>query len=514
MKYFACLILIIFLSNCNSKIHSAQDFYSSGQPKYQGKYIECQTNDPTYPQVIVNEKRKFGEWRSFYPNGNLKEIRHYTEKVNDCQTDVLKEGLWKYYNRNETLYLTEQYSNDSLIFSEFDIYEGMSLIGKVIKRDFAADSVILNTNQNTSQFISNSSFERYFFKPIFLTNDGFDQIESLIPGWYSPDKATPDYYNTFRTIQGVPPHFQSSDQALGGHVGLMLYLGEQKDQYFIPSDYTETIQTKLLNPLQKDEIYCLKIRIRLSENSGFSINKLGVLFSEEAITFENTKSLDSASISFAHDWVDQSNWVTLCEDYQALGDESYLSIGRFTSLNNLISRSHSFKYESALNINESAYYLLDKIELNRVNDRMECSCETSTNLAELEPDIDLSKFTVGDTLILNSILFEFDSHKLNPSSLQELGQLAEYMQDSPEVTIEITGHTDDVGSDEYNLELSKERANEVAKYLMENGIRQERIKTIGAGNKYPFDLNQANSHANRRVEIILTLLTKADDNKR
>ncbi len=504
MKNFAYLTLIIFLSNCNHNIYPAKDFYSSGRPKFKGKYIECQTNDPINPQIIVYEKREFGEWKSFYPNGNLKEVRQYTENVTDCQTDILKEGIWEYYSSDGTLYLTEEYRNDTLIFSELEIYEKTDLISKVIRSGVADDSVILNIAENANQLISNPNFDKYYFKPLYLINDGYDQIESLIPGWYSPDKATPDYYSSFRFVEGVPRHFQSTEQTNGGYVGLMLYLGEGSNQYYIPPDYTETLQTKLLMPLQKGEIYCLKIRIRLSENSGFSINKFGILFSEKAMNFENTKSLDLASISFTNDLINQDNWSALCANYTAKGGEGYMSIGRFASTDNLTSRSQSFRFKSPLNINESAYYLLDEIQLYETNDSTECLCETSNNFFKTETATNTVEFTIGDTIILNKILFEFDNHKLNPGSFNELGQLAEYMLATSEIKIEITGHTDNVGNDQYNLELSKRRANEVSKWLVENGIDKNRIKTKGVGNKYPIDLNRDNSQVNRRVEILLT----------
>ena len=505
MKYFAYFTLIILLSNCNRNIYSAKDFYSNGQPRFKGKYIECQANDPIHPQIIVNEKKKFGEWRSFYQNGNLKEIRHYTKKISNCQTDILKEGIWKYYNQDGALYLTEVYRNDSLFHSEVDIYEGLNLVGKVIKSEFSDDSVIMDISRKTNQLISNSSFEWYYFKPIFLANNGYDQIESLIPGWYSPDKATPDYYNSFRSVEGVPRHFQSIEQTNDGYVGLMLYLGERSNQYYLSPDYTETLQTKLLKPLQKGETYCFKIRVRLSVNSGFSINKLGVLFSEKAIAFENTKSLDSASISFTDDLLYENTWGTLCSNFIATGSEHYLTIGRFASTDNLNIRPHSFRYRSPLNINESAYYLLDDIELYETNDSTECRCETSNVFIETETTNDPVEFTIGDTITLSNILFEFDSHQLNPNSFNVLRRLAEYMHASPETKIEITGHTDNVGNDEYNLKLSKQRANEVANWLVVNGIDKDRIKSKGVGNKYPIDLNIANSESNRRVEILITL---------
>lgn len=504
MKYSFFLLITFFLSNCKPNIYSVKNFYSNGQPRFKGKYILCQKNDPIHPQIIITEKRKFGDWKSFYENGNLKEVRHYTKKISDCQTDILKEGIWEYYNQDETLYLTEEYRNDSLVYSEIDIYEEMNFIGKVIKSEFSNDSVIVAKARISNQLVANPNFERYFFKPIFIANDGHDQIESLIPDWYSPDKATPDYYNTFRFIDGVPRHFETKEQTNGGYVGLMLYLEEGNNRYDTP-DYTETLQTKLIRPLQKGETYCFKISVRLSENSGFSINKFGVLFSEEAIAFENKKSLDSASILFKGDLPGSEAWEILCSNYVALGGEHYMTIGRFASVDNLIRKPQSFRYSSPLSVNKSAYYLMDEIKLYKVTDNSECKCETSNVFVDTETTNHTVEYTIGDTLTLSNVLFDFDSYQLHPNSSNELHLLAEYMRASPETNIEITGHTDNVGNYEYNLKLSRQRANEIANWLIKNGIDKNRIKSKGVGDKYPIDLNLANSASNRRVEILITL---------
>ena len=504
MKYFAYLSLVLLLSNCQSSVYSAKDSYSNGQAKYKGKYIECQTNDPAYPEIIVNEKRKFGEWKSYYPNGHLKEVRRYTENVKDCQTKVVREGVWEYYNQDGTLYLTEEYQNNALLVSQVDIYEKTQQIGQVTKSDFAADSVILRFPQPNDQLITNPGFERYYFQPIPLVNDGFDQIETLIPGWYSPDEATPDYYHHFRAVEGVPPHFQSDDDHAGGYIGLMLYLGKGGNRYVIPPDYTETVQTKLLKPLQKDSIYCLKMSIRLSDNAGYSINKLGALFSEKAVTFQNTKSFDAPSMVFNHGLDDQDRWQTLCESYRAAGGERFLSIGRFSSIDHMKRKTFAFRYKSPLNINDAAYYLLDEVALYPVKDQTDCQCETSGDPDKLSMEVDTAEFTIGNTIILNNILFAFDSDQLDAKSFQELGRLADYLKAFPATQIEITGHTDQVGNDAYNLDLSQKRANAVARWLEENGIDKGRIKAKGAGNQSPIDGSSPRSAVNRRVEILLT----------
>ncbi|WP_066096465.1 OmpA family protein [Xanthomonas massiliensis] len=112
----------------------------------------------------------------------------------------------------------------------------------------------------------------------------------------------------------------------------------------------------------------------------------------------------------------------------------------------------------------------------------------------------------GDNITLNlpdGITFDFGKATLKPQFYSALngvaGTLAEYNQ----TMIEVVGHTDSVGSDAYNLQLSKQRADSVAAYLEGQGVQAVRIQTLGAGKAYPIADNstEAGRAQNRRVEI-------------
>ncbi|MEK6479425.1 OmpA family protein [Catalinimonas sp. 4WD22] len=509
MKYpLGTLIMVIMLASCNRSIFTVEDTYPNGQIKYKGKYILCLYNDPAYPKIVTHEKRKFGKWISYYPNGALKEIRQYTTKVDDCDTEVLKEGTWSYYNQEGVLYLTEQYHNDSLTYSELEVYEGDSLIGKVIKSDFSDDSVSVKKYENSGKLIANPSFDQYYFKPIWLVNDGQDQIESLIPAWYSPDKATPDYYNSHRTVEGVPRHFKEpeSQDKKNGYVGLMLQLKAEYANIHGIRDYSESLQTKLLKPLKQDSTYCFRVDIRLSANAGFSINKFGVLFTQAPLKFDLKELPNNPGISFTTALDNTEDWITLCSSYIASGNENYMTIGRFSSPSNLNVSRHQVAGKSQLNVNESAYYLVDKVELYHVADSSACGCMLSEvwvgNPETTDPFA--NEIAVGDTIILQHLQFEFDSHKPDQNSLPVLERLFQYLKASPDTKIVIMGHTDSVGSDAYNQRLSELRAIEVGKWLINKGINTDRITAKGYGNRYPLLDNSQGAALNRRVEITLT----------
>ena len=106
-------------------------------------------------------------------------------------------------------------------------------------------------------------------------------------------------------------------------------------------------------------------------------------------------------------------------------------------------------------------------------------------------------------MCLFNINFDFDSYKLRPESKSPLDEVAVMMKAFPEMRIKIIGHTDDRGSDEYNLTLSQNRAKSVAKYLNSKGVAMDRMETEGFGEKYPIDTNDTEEGCfnNRRVEI-------------
>ncbi len=122
---------------------------------------------------------------------------------------------------------------------------------------------------------------------------------------------------------------------------------------------------------------------------------------------------------------------------------------------------------------------------------------------EIIRDIELSPITKGAVFTLNNVYFEYKSSLLNPDSCYELGRVADMLRRNPEMVIEISGHTDDVGSDTYNVKLSKDRAQAVASFLVKHGSRRNQLKTVGYGAARPVatGIGESARSKNRRVEI-------------
>ena len=106
-------------------------------------------------------------------------------------------------------------------------------------------------------------------------------------------------------------------------------------------------------------------------------------------------------------------------------------------------------------------------------------------------------------LVLSGVNFEFDSARLTQESYESLNRVARSLKEWPEVRVEIGGHTDDTGTDEYNMELSQRRADAVRDYLMSKGINGSRLEAKGYGKTDPItrsDTEEARAQ-NRRVEL-------------
>lgn len=106
-------------------------------------------------------------------------------------------------------------------------------------------------------------------------------------------------------------------------------------------------------------------------------------------------------------------------------------------------------------------------------------------------------------IVLNNVFFNFDSYALLPKSKSELDRMVDVMKDNPSIDVSIIGHTDNIGTEEYNLDLSKKRAKSVVDYLVANGISVERLSFEGKGELYPEvpNTSKENRAQNRRVNF-------------
>lgn len=120
--------------------------------------------------------------------------------------------------------------------------------------------------------------------------------------------------------------------------------------------------------------------------------------------------------------------------------------------------------------------------------------------------IELQQIDSGNRLVLENVFFETDSFTLKPQSYIELDRVADFLHRNPQVMIEISGHTDNMGRPEYNRQLSEKRAKSVYDYLLMKNVSAYRLSYAGYGDSRPIADNDTEEgrRKNRRTELCIT----------
>ena len=143
--------------------------------------------------------------------------------------------------------------------------------------------------------------------------------------------------------------------------------------------------------------------------------------------------------------------------------------------------------------------------------KVDIGSDSSNHLAN-EEEMMKSKARIGDFKNIRTdepIYFNFnfgtDEALLGRSDKRTLRDLVNFMKNNPNTTVDIDGHTDDIGDEEYNLKLSRRRAQAVARFLTKNGIERSRLSYMGHGEEKPLVENSTatNRAKNRRVEFVI-----------
>lgn len=145
-------------------------------------------------------------------------------------------------------------------------------------------------------------------------------------------------------------------------------------------------------------------------------------------------------------------------------------------------------------ITASAEGYLNTVDSVWINDR---------DVTPVTKDIVLQPIEVGVTVRLKNIYFDFDKTTLKNESFPELDKVVDFLKQNSSVEIEISGHTDNKGSDDYNQTLSQGRSEAVVSYLISQGIDGSRLTAHGYGESKPIDTNDSEEGRanNRRVEF-------------
>ena len=113
---------------------------------------------------------------------------------------------------------------------------------------------------------------------------------------------------------------------------------------------------------------------------------------------------------------------------------------------------------------------------------------------------------IGQKLDVDNILFKYNSADIQPQSFSALNLVVQMLRARPALHIRVSGHSDSLGTNDYNFKLSQQRANAVKTYITESGIDPHRIEPVGMGVEEPIAPNSSEEgrRLNRRTDFIIT----------
>lgn len=352
-------------------------------------------------------------------------------------------------------------------------------------------------SQALENMVYNPSFEEHRDCPQHIEALG---VMQEVDAWWQPTAGSSDYFNSCGGREcSVPLNKLGSQSARSGEAYCGIYCS--RDQY------REYLQTRLKTPLIAGKRYRISFWVSLSEKSPHAATTLGALFTKECIE-DSTLGIvmkrevidmgDQGSQSIAvyfepqvvnsreRPLTDTKEWMEVSGEFTAEGGEEFLTIGNFFPFN----KSRIVPTRDGQTPLHGAYYYVDDVSVTCIEQEP----------VELELSAEVPE--VGEVILLENLYFAFDKSEVLQQSYNELVKLKELLERNPGMTIELRGHTDNLGTVEHNQRLSESRAKAVVDHLVSMGIDKSRLSWKGFGKSEPVADNStaAGRQKNRRVE--------------
>ena len=443
----------------------------------------------------------------------------------------------------------------------------LGIIPHTKKRQVNTEYIKLDTNTPNYNITLTNLDDSYYPDSIILNvsvqNKDGEFISGLAPPYISKDKNYHDYWqfvnenckdnnvaiNNFRVeeIRDVKQQKNNICFVLdhSGSMGEQRCMNLQQAVYYVSrqvneEDYLSAIKftdrsTVEVEPTDNKELFRKQFKINgmssgkygggtdilLAIDSAISVllrgpddyNKIVILFTDGESNMKRLQNVMKQLVA------NKCKVFTICYgrvDMKVMRQIANGTFGRTYKIRDVKDFADVFKeiYNTLTNYYKIVYTPLLCADLHKVSVDLELpklnfiSSNFRTESIKLETEYDksvLSDYADIGTMTLLDIEFEYNKAEIDSSSISILLDIAAQLKRNKNVNIQIAGHTDDIGNDDYNQKLSLARANSVKDFLVTKGINKSRIKTIGYGKSQPLFPNDSdeNRRKNRRTEFVV-----------
>jgi len=341
-------------------------------------------------------------------------------------------------------------------------------------------------HNKAENLVPNPSFEEFSDTPSgwFYSGKDFSRVSLY---WTSPTAASPDIYCP---KVNIPSSWKAAgfgnvhSYAGKAHAGITVY-GCNKGK----PHCREYIQVQLDEPLVPGQVYGFSCMLAHLQKSVI-VKNLGLWFSEDEIDEMTTDPLlEKPMLTLDRFLPSDGYWYRWSGQFKAEETLSYLLIGNFSK-----DEDSEVKIPARSDL-KFGYYYVDDVRLFKI----------PPIITPPPPPSPFKNFVPkpGEIVTLGNIYFEHDRTDFMPRALIQLSDLLNFLKQYPTMQIEVIGHTDNVGTEEYNQNLSIRRSAAVVTWLKSKGIKANRMKSSGFGATQPVGSNysSAGRSLNRRVEI-------------
>jgi outer membrane protein OmpA-like peptidoglycan-associated protein len=534
MLRLLAIAIMVFGGACALKL-PPRSYWPDGTLKSAGNYSSAIGYKKEPGKKPVAERYKRGKWIFYYENGQKAQEVSYQRKKDGNNRPA---GTWNWHDSTGVLLKTERYrkrgaeagtqtfsayvhegvfswegerwditrtgkdsfqisiSRDGTPYRTYLQYGGILSMRTTLSKPgqqeqgdeaflgisdapFHNPDILADSNWNlpeTLNLVHNPSFEHTREQWPEMTYTSFD--DTMVHHWVAAS-GTPDFY------RGKKARHRSGTASLGIRI------------YSRSGAHIEYLTGALKAPLQADSIYCVKVHFILSRKSALAADAVGFSFSSTPLNFYRFEAsgLQPNLVNRAGQVLFyREQWMQLSGAYKATGGEGYFNIGGFRPLDSIhVARVNSKGQKEA-------YYFIDDVAVWPAQNG---SCASNTWQIPPAPMSPPDTGRMEPSYILEEVFFQSNSATLEADKLEQLDDLAAWMNTHPDLNLRISGHTDSTGNEEKNRQLSLQRAEAVLRYLERAGVQASRMEALGRGSAEPIAPNDTpeQRRRNRRVEV-------------